>query len=105
MKGPYERLKYDLRRLWECPACNRRERTSGSVTFRHCNCRMKQPDGQPVVMKLIEDGVQRTVPPIAIDHQPLEPAPATSAPLPLESQALSQPPAEQPPLGPPPLES
>ena len=21
MRGPYERLKYDLRRLWECPVC------------------------------------------------------------------------------------
>src|SRR6266404_1670407 len=46
MKGPYERLKYDLRRVWECPACNRRERTVGGVTFRHCPCRMKQVDGQ-----------------------------------------------------------
>ena len=104
MKGPHERLKYDLRRLWECPVCKRRERTSGGVTFRHCNCQMKQPDGQPVVMKLIEDGVQRTVPPITIDHQPLDSEPAPPAPLPLESQSLIQPPAEQPPLGPPPVE-
>jgi hypothetical protein len=59
MKGPYERLKYDLRRVWECPACQRRERTAGTVTFRHCGCRMKQVDGQPVVMKLVEDGVER----------------------------------------------
>ena len=70
MKGPHERLKYDLRRLWECPACKRRERTPGSVTFRHCACQLKQVDGQPVVMKLIEDAVQRVVPPIAITHEP-----------------------------------
>jgi len=70
MKGPYERLKYDLRRLWECPACKRRERTSGTVTFRHCACTTKpeggkQEGGQPAVMLLIADGPQRLVPVIA----------------------------------------
>src|SRR5438105_1494104 len=65
MKGPYERLKYDLRRVWECPVCKRRERTPGAVTYCHCGCRMQQVDGQPVVMKLIEDGVQRLAPRIA----------------------------------------
>ena len=69
MKGPYQRVKFDLRRLWECPVCNRRERTAGSVTFRHCQCQMQRLDGQPVVMKLIADGVQRLVPPIAIPHE------------------------------------
>jgi len=65
MKGPYERLKYDLRRLWECPACKRRERTDGGVTFRHCECGTKQEGGQPVVMRLIADGPQRLVPVVA----------------------------------------
>lgn len=65
MKGPYERLKYDLRRLWECPVCKRRERTDGTVTFRHCACGTKQEGGQPVVMHLIGDGAQRLVPVIA----------------------------------------
>jgi len=69
MKGPYERLKYDLRRVWECPVCKRRERTAGTVTFRHCNCQMKQVDGRPVVMKLVEDGVQRLTPSITIPHE------------------------------------
>jgi hypothetical protein len=78
MKGPYERLKYDLRRLWECPSCKRRERVSATVTFRHCLCQMKQLDGQPVVMKLIADGVQRVGPaaklmrPMSIESEPLE---------------------------------
>ena len=65
MKGPYERLKYDLRRLWECPVCKRRERTPGTVTFRHCACGTKTEGGQPVVMLLIGDGAQRLVPVIA----------------------------------------
>jgi len=69
MRGPYERLKYDLRRVWECPVCKRRERTAGSVTFRHCLCQMQQLEGQPVVMKLVEDGVQRVVPKVVIRHE------------------------------------
>ena len=69
MRGPYERLKYDLRRLWECPVCKRRERTPGSVTFMHCLCQMQQLDGQPVVMKLVEDGVQRVAPAVIIRHE------------------------------------
>jgi hypothetical protein len=81
MKGPYERLKYDLRRLWECPACKRRERTAGSITFRHCSCRLKQLDGKPVVMQLVEDDIQRLVPAVAIDHPPLQPPPQEPVPL------------------------
>ena len=76
MKGPHERLKYDLRRLWECPVCQRRERTPGSVASRQCLCQMKQADGKPVVMKLVEDGVQRVVPKIEIKHEEL---PASTA--------------------------
>jgi hypothetical protein len=84
MKGPYERLKYDLRRLWECPACHKRERTPGSVASRLCLCQMKQVDGQPVVMKLLEDGPQRVVPPVVIEHEPLPPLP----PLVIEPLAI-----------------
>jgi hypothetical protein len=69
MKGPYQRLKYDLRRVWECPACKRRERLPPTITFRHCDCQLKQLDGKPVVMKLIADGVQRLTPPIVIQHE------------------------------------
>jgi len=61
MKGPYERLKYDFRRVWECPLCKRRERTDGGVTFRLCTCTARgdgsRLDGsQQVPMKMIEDG-------------------------------------------------
>jgi len=69
MKGPHERLKYDLRRLWECPVCQRRERTPGSVASRQCMCQMKQAEGKPVVMKLVEEGVQRLVPKIEFKHE------------------------------------
>ena len=72
MKGPSERVKYDLRRLWECPMCKRRERTSFTVTFRHCQCQMKQLDGKPVVMKLMADGVQRIGPPLRVPVPAIE---------------------------------
>jgi len=71
MKGPSERLKYDLRRLWECPACKRRERATGALTFRFCQCQMKQADGKLVVMQLIGDGVQRLTPVIAVKRPPV----------------------------------
>jgi hypothetical protein len=79
MKGPYERLKYDLRRLWECPQCKRRERTDGSVTFRFCECRTKQEGGRPVVMRLIADGPQRLVPVIAGNRECPDEAAAVDA--------------------------
>jgi hypothetical protein len=79
MKGPYQRLKFDLRRLWECPVCRRRERTAGTVTFRHCLCQIQQLDGKPVVMKLVADGVQRLVPPVVIEHEALVVADASPA--------------------------
>jgi len=72
MKGPYERLKYDLRRLWECPACKRRERTDGGVTFRFCDCGTKQEGGRPIGMRLIADGPQRLVPEIARKRECVE---------------------------------
>jgi hypothetical protein len=71
MKGPSERLKYDLHRVWECPVCKRRERTTGAVAFRHCACQMKQMDGRAVVMKLVVDGVQRVGPAVVITHEPV----------------------------------
>jgi hypothetical protein len=87
MKGPSERLKYDLRRVWECPVCKRCERTTGAVAFRHCSCQMKQMEGRAVVMKLVVDGVQRVGPAIVIRHE--EPA---SSPVPTEAVET---PAEQ----------
>ena len=60
MKGPYERLKYQLCRVWECPACQHHERTGGDVTTMFCRCQRKEPDAPSVCMKLIKDGAQRT---------------------------------------------
>jgi hypothetical protein len=59
MKGPYERLKYDLRRVWECPACGRQGRTSGMATSLVCTCQIDKPLVNQVTMKLVHDGPLR----------------------------------------------
>ena len=59
MKGPYERLKYDLRRVWECPVCRHRERTGGDQTSCLCRCQDKVKPAERVWMKLVEDGIRR----------------------------------------------
>ncbi|WP_425617657.1 hypothetical protein NA78x_001340 [Anatilimnocola sp. NA78] len=65
MRGPFERLKYDLRRIWECPACNQRRRTDGTATTQFCTCGKTSSNAESVSMKLIGDGPRRTVPVIA----------------------------------------
>ena len=59
MKGPYERLKYDLRRVWECPQCGHKERTGGEVTTRCCACQHDKRPAERVWMRLLEDGIRR----------------------------------------------
>ena len=63
MKGPSERLKYDLRRVWECSACRNRIRTSGAVTHLACPCQANLPLTEQRCMTLVEDGVRRVLPP------------------------------------------
>lgn len=54
MKGPYERLKYDLRRRWECPRCEATERRGGEFTYVFCErC---AEDGSPTPMRLADEG-------------------------------------------------
>ncbi|HZL88625.1 MAG TPA: hypothetical protein VFB96_09655 [Pirellulaceae bacterium] len=97
MKGPYERLKYDLRRLWECPQCRRRERTDGAVTFRQCACQSKTDGGQPIAMLLLEESGHRTVPPIVpkINDEPPT-VTANAEPLSKTDDSFSEPPAVEP---------
>lgn len=63
MKGPYERLKYDLRRVWECPVCQHHERTPGHVTSVLCRCQAKEPWTQRKAMRLLDDGPPRAARP------------------------------------------
>ena len=68
MRGPFERLKYDLRRLWECPKCKRRERTPGQTTSQFCLCSVVDGVGSPICMLLLEPDGHRTVPPVVLQH-------------------------------------
>ena len=69
MKGPFERLKYDLRRVWECPRCHHRERTPGTTTSCICRCQAKEEALKRVCMTLVEDGARRKKPPHEIKHE------------------------------------
>lgn len=64
MRGPYERLKYDFSRVWECPNCRRQERTDFTTTFHFCRCRVKEAGGPLVCMRLAADGVRRVLGPV-----------------------------------------
>ncbi len=55
MKGPFQRLRYHLRRVWECPRCHHKANTSGAVTTQLCDCQ-KSETGRHVSMHLVEDG-------------------------------------------------
>ena len=68
MRGPFERLKYDLRRLWECPKCKRRERTPGQTTSQFCRCTVVDGAGSATCMLLLEPDGHRTVPPVVLQH-------------------------------------
>jgi hypothetical protein len=58
VKGPYERLKYDLRRVWECPECHHREKRAGSETTCSCHCQNKSGNSTRL-MKLVDDQIHR----------------------------------------------
>ena len=88
MKGPYERLKYDLRRVWECPQCQGRQRTDGTVTGLVCNCQQAVVENERVSMRLLRDDIRRSS-----VKQPQPSAPAAS-PSDNESPASEAPPAD-----------
>ena len=76
MKGPYERLKYDLRRVWECPQCHHRERSSGSVTSAWCSCQQAVEVRSRIIMRLVEDDVRRVRPTAPLSEPPAAVEPA-----------------------------
>lgn len=62
MKGPHERVKYDFRRLWECPVCRHRERGAGEIPYRVCSCQEAVLLVKQLPMRLIEEGGRRVIP-------------------------------------------
>lgn len=59
MKGPFERIKYDLRRVWECPVCHHKERKGGQTTAVVCLCQLSEPITKQQPMHLIDDHIRR----------------------------------------------
>ena len=92
MKGPYERLKYDLRRVWECPVCHHKERADGSVTTLVCRCQAAKDSLDRVVMKLVEDRIQRRLP-MFVPPSAAQEAEEAVAAAPLEQSAPPEDPA------------
>src|SRR5262245_3546836 len=79
MKGPFERLKYDLRRVWKCPACGHLERTTGGVTTQLCNCQSQIAPSARRFMQLVEDGVRRNQHAVVPENGSTSVAPSTVA--------------------------
>ncbi len=73
MKGPYERLKYDLRRVWECPVCHHSELIGGEATFALCACQQKLEPAEQVGMRLIHEGGRRADSSRQHEHHPSVP--------------------------------
>ncbi len=82
MKGPGGRQRFDIRRVWECPQCHRRELTTGDVVTRICAGCAKTDPARQAWMRLVADMPDRPARPLAsppavecpVDNTP---APAT----------------------------
>jgi hypothetical protein len=74
MKGPGGRIKFEIKRVWECPVCHKREFTAGDVVSRLCTCLAKSNPPRQTWMKLIEEPRKQpkpAAPPVAVDAQAL----------------------------------
>jgi hypothetical protein len=69
MRGPAARWKFDVRRVWECPACGRREHTGGEIVSRSCDCQMNNDPLRPTWMRLVEEQGKRPLPPLEVGPQ------------------------------------
>src|SRR5437870_1568592 len=78
MKGPGHRHRFDVRRSWVCPACNRRVKTSGRVVHLLCDCLMKSTPPRQTSMSLLEER-PRTKPSAPVGTATEEGQPSTPA--------------------------
>lgn len=97
MKGPGGRLRFDIRRVWECPVCHRRELTAGDVVSRLCTCSAKSDAPRQNWMQLIETKPARPAPPPPQPTSPAEPAAAASPTPPVASDPAAAPAQAEPP--------
>ena len=59
MKGPRSRHRFNVKRIWECPACKKRAFEPPQVTARTCDCQGKD---RPTWMCLIDPTRPRVEP-------------------------------------------
>lgn len=77
MKGPYERLKYDFRRVWECPQCGHRRYTEGDTTYVLCDCTLKETSRR-TPMRFTLDGGRRCDAPSTPQSSPTSQTPPSA---------------------------
>jgi len=54
MKGPGHGSQFDVRRVWECPVCQKRTKTPGSVVSLRCEACARKKTGDTAWMRLLE---------------------------------------------------
>ncbi len=54
MKGPGHGRQQDVRRLWECPVCQKRVKTGGNIVNLRCEACARNKTGDTAWMKLLE---------------------------------------------------
>ncbi len=81
MKGPSHSRQIDVRRIWECPVCQKRIKTAGSVVNLRCEACARNKTGDTAWMRLIEPARRfpkptrpESVPEEQEGHQTSEPA-------------------------------
>jgi hypothetical protein len=82
IKGPGGRRKFDLRRVWQCPACGRRAYTGGQVVTLRCDCQARADPPRQIWMRLIAEPTPRRPrrPAAAPDEAPPAPPPEEPPP-------------------------
>jgi hypothetical protein len=62
MKGPGHSKRCDVRRVWECPVCQKRVKTGGNIVHLRCEACARNKTGDTAWMRLLEPRRQsRTV--------------------------------------------
>ena len=95
MKGPYQRLRHDLRRHWECPVCGHRVTTSGAETSAYCTCKQETTPPTRRITRLLELNTRRRFPGEQVAESPVSENPVSESPA-AESPAAESPAAESP---------
>ena len=72
MKGPSHARQCNVQRVWECPVCQKRVKTAGSVVHLRCEACARNKTGDTAWMRLLEPRRQAhaVFPPAAAPVEP-----------------------------------